>query len=147
MLSRDNGEVFEAACWGHIMSVQSGSSARGSHGNRNKQHIVSTLDNMATAIIHASGSWKQVCGCRFLILFPSNHNHKFKHEGRLDNLNICVFESLFTFALPCTTCWLTRTQCCIRQKVKLTKLNGYFMPSLMRNLWYGRLKDICCIVT
>lgn len=94
----------------------------------------SNSDYTRACVMETAGMW-----LLFLILFSSNDNHKFKCGGRLDNLNICAFESLFAFALPSTTCWLSRTQCCIRQKVKLTKLDGYFMPSPMRKLWYGRL--------
>lgn len=45
----------------------------------------------------------------FLILLTCNDNHKFKHGGRLDNFKICAFESLFAFAFPRTTCWLSRS--------------------------------------
>lgn len=80
-----------------------------------------------------------------LILFSSHDNHKFKHGGQLDNLNIRAFESLFAFAFPCTTCWLSRTVLYKAEgQIPLTKLDGYFMPSPMRKQWYGRLNDICC---
>lgn len=59
----------------------------------------SNSDYTCVCVMETAGMW-----LLFLILFSSNDNHKFKHGGRLDNLNIRAFESLFAFAFPCTTC-------------------------------------------